>query len=168
MEDAELILIGVGNPFRGDDGLGRVLVRCLREEIPPAVRVVEETGEGTALLEAWRGAHGVILVDAMQSGEPAGTIRRFDARAEKLPACFFHSSTHSFGLAEAIELARTMGEMPGHFIVYGIEGQDYSAGRGLSPEVAEVLPEAADLILREVKPRGIRGSSGGPLKLVST
>jgi hydrogenase maturation protease len=151
MEEPELILIGIGNPFRGDDALGRVLVRCLREEIPPVVQVVEETGEGAGLLEAWKGAHSVILLDAMQSGAPPGTIQRFDVRAEKLPAWFSHSSTHAFGLAEAIELARTLGEMPSQMIVYGIEGQDFSEGRELSSEVAEVLPRVAERVLSEVR-----------------
>jgi len=148
--EQKTVFIGVGNPFRGDDGAGRAVVRRLRGEIPPGVKVQEETGDGAELLEAWKGADCVILVDAVLSGAPPGTIHRLDARMEKLPVWFSHSSTHSFGVAEAIELARTMGDLPERLIVYGIEGLDFSAGTALSPEVAAVVPAAASLILQEI------------------
>jgi hydrogenase maturation protease len=93
----------------------------------------------------------VLLVDAVQSGAPPGTIHRFDVQTEKLPTWFSRSSTHSFGVAQAIELAAMMGETPSQLIVYGIEGLDFSAGTELSPDVEEVLPAAADLILRELQ-----------------
>ena len=144
------IFIGVGNPFRGDDGAGRAVVRRLHGEIPPDVKVMEETGDGAELLEAWKGVDCVILVDAVLSGAPPGTIHRLDARIEKLPGWFSHSSTHLFGIGEAIELARIMEELPAKLIVYGIEGLDFSPGTELSPEVAEVVPAAANLILQEI------------------
>lgn len=146
----KVICIGVGNPFRGDDGVGRVVVERLRGEIPRWVTLLEETGDGAELLDVWNDADCVILVDAVQSGAPPGTIHRLDARTEKLPGWFSHSSTHTFGVAEAIELARTMGELPAELIVYGIEGLDFSAGTELSPEVAEIVPTAANLILQEI------------------
>jgi len=144
------VLVGVGNPFRSDDGVGQIVVRRLRGEVPSNVKVQEESGDGTELLEAWKGADCAILVDAVQSGAPPGTIHRLDARTEKLPVWFAHTSTHAFGVAEAIELARIMGDLPNHLVVYGIEGLDFSAGTELSPEVAEVVPAAANLVLREI------------------
>lgn len=148
--ERKLTCIGIGNPFRSDDGVGRIVVERLRHEVPEGSRLLEETGDGAELLDAWKEYDYVILVDAVQSGAPPGTIYRLDARAEKLPGWFSHSSTHSFGVAEAIELARAMGEMPAELIVYGIEGLDFSAGTELSPEVAQVVPTAANLILKEI------------------
>lgn len=145
------IFVAVGNPFRSDDAVGIAVLRHLRKDIPPGVTVLRETGDGAELFEAWKGAGAVILVDAVQSGSPPGTIHRFDAAAEKLPSWFSHSSTHSFGVAEAIELARSMGELPSRLIVYGIEGLDFSAGTELSPEVAEVVGPAAAVILQEIR-----------------
>lgn len=145
------VFIGVGNPFRGDDGAGIAVVRRLRAQVPPGVKVLEETGDGAELLEAWKGADCVILVDAVQSGAPPATIHRLDARTETLPVWFSHSSTHLFGVAEAIELARVMGDLPAQLVVYGIEGLDFSAGTALSPEVADVVPAAANLILQEIQ-----------------
>ena len=104
------LLIGVGNPFRGDDGVGSVVIRRLRGQKLPGFTIMEETGDGAELLDAWKGAPAVILVDAVQSGAAPGTIHRIDATTEKLPKWFSHCSTHAFGVAEAIELARTMGK----------------------------------------------------------
>jgi hydrogenase maturation protease len=144
------IIIGVGNPFRSDDGVGIAVLQLIRSKIPADFKVVEETGDGTELLEAWQGADRVILVDAVQSGAPPGTIHRIDARAEKLPSWFSRSSTHAFGIAEAIELARAMNELPASVIIYGIVGLDFSAGTDLSPEVGQVVSKAAQQVLREI------------------
>jgi hydrogenase maturation protease len=146
----KIVLIGVGNPFRGDDGVGRAVVQQLRAAVPPGVIVMEETGDGAELLSAWEKADCVILVDAVQSGASPGTLHRLDALNEKLPSWFSHASTHAFGIAEAIELARSMGDLPANLIVYGIEGLDFSAGTELSPEVAAEVPAAASLILKEI------------------
>ena len=144
------IVIGVGNPFRSDDGAGPAIVRLLKGQIPPEIKCLEETGDGAELLDAWKGVECVILIDAIQSGAPPTTIYRFDARTESLPVWFSHASTHTFGVAEAIELARHMDELPPKLVVYGIEGLDFSPGTELSPEVAEALPAISRLILREV------------------
>jgi hydrogenase maturation protease len=149
------LLIGVGNPFRGDDGVGSVVIRRLRSQILPGFTIMEETGDGAELLEAWQGASAVILVDAVQSGAAPGTIHRIDATTEKLPKWFSHCSTHAFGVAEAVELARTMGELPPSLVIYGIEGLDFSAGTSLSPEVAASVPGVVSSILAEI--RGLAG-----------
>jgi hydrogenase maturation protease len=150
MSHSNSLLIGVGNPFRSDDGAGLAIVRLLQGQIPPGMKCVEETGDGAELLDAWKGSECVILIDAIQSGAPPATIYRFDARTEGLPAWFSHASTHTFGVTEAIELARHMDELPPKLIVYGIEGLDFSPGTEISPEVAEALPAISKLILREI------------------
>jgi hydrogenase maturation protease len=147
----KLTVIGVANPFRSDDGVGKIIVERFRQHLPEGTSPLEETGDGAKLLNAWTGSDCVIVVDAVQSGAPPGTIHRLDARNEILPAWFSRCSTHSFGIAEAIELARAMHEMPAELIVYGIEGLDFSPGTELSPEVARVVPTAARLILQEIQ-----------------
>ena len=82
------------------------------------------------------GADEIVLVDAVSSGAPPGTVHSFDASAEPLPAVLFGaSSTHALGLAEAVELARSLGRLPGRVLVYGVEGGTFAYGKGLSPEV---------------------------------
>ena len=127
------LVIGVGNAYRGDDAAGLVIARRVAEAARGQARVVEESGEGAALLEAWRGARFVILCDAVQSGAAPGTIHRLEPAWTPVPTGFFRYSTHAFSVAEAIELARALGELPPRMLVYGIEGADFAAGLALSP-----------------------------------
>ncbi len=127
------IVIGVGNRDRGDDGAG----------VAVAERVTGVTthtvGAGSMdLYELWTDTDSVIVVDAMQSGAPPGTIRSFDVSAIALPGEAF-SSTHSFGPAAGIEIARALGRLPARIEVIGIEAGDLSQGAELSPEVAEAV-----------------------------
>ena len=121
-------VIGLGNEWRTDDGAGSEVARRL------GGRVLG--GEPIGLVEAITGAHEVVLVDAVSSGAPAGTVHRFDASTEELPAQLFGaSSTHALGVAEAVELARTLGRLPERVLVYGIEGESFRFGKGLTPKI---------------------------------
>jgi hydrogenase maturation protease len=94
----------------------------------------------------------VILVDSMRSGLTTGTIRRFDASSEPLPARLrTSSSTHAFALSEAIELGRALGRTPARVIVYAIEGRSFEAGSGLSDELETALPKFGEMVLREAR-----------------
>jgi hydrogenase maturation protease len=130
----KILVIGLGNDERGDDAVGRVIARRLRGMEADNLRVVEASGEGAALLEAWKGSDFVILIDAMHSGARAGTIHRFNAHARQIPTRLLRTSTHLFGVADAIELARALGQLPARLIVYGIEGKTFEFGMGLSVE----------------------------------
>jgi hydrogenase maturation protease len=135
-----VIVIGVGNSWRGDDAAGLAVARRLRG----AVDVLEHEGDAAGLLEAWRGYEDVVVVDAATSATAApGTVSRFDARDGPLPARVLRSSTHAFGVAEAVELARALGRLPRRLELYAIEGADFSAGAGLSPPVAAAVDRLA-------------------------
>ena len=96
------------------------------------------TPDPAALLDAFASSPEVILIDAIRSGAPPGTIHRFDATAHALPRDVF-ASTHSFGLAEAIELARALNRLPRRLTVYGIEAGDFELGAPLTPAVAAAI-----------------------------
>jgi hydrogenase maturation protease len=130
----QILVIGLGNDYRGDDAVGRVVARRLKALAGDNIRVVEESGEGAALIEAWKEADFVVLIDAVHSGGTPGTIYRFDANAQPIPSKFFHYSTHAFSVAEAVELARALDQLPAKLIVYGIEGKTFESGVGLSVE----------------------------------
>ncbi len=139
-----MILIGVGNRWRGDDGAGLAVARRVRELEPAGVEVRELEGDATALVDAWSGADHVVVVDAAQSGAAPGTIRRFDASAASLPVRSLRSSTHAFGVSDAIELARALHRLPGRLEVYAIEGASFVAGDRLSPSIERAVAELAD------------------------
>lgn len=144
------LVIGIGNPQRGDDGAGHAVVDWLRGRLPDAVALYGQHGEATALLGAFAEAAAVWLVDASASGRAPGTLRRFDAAAAPLPEDLRNFSTHGLGPAQAIELARALGQLPGRCLVHAIEGADFAAGAGLSPAVAAAVPEVGARIAGEV------------------
>jgi hydrogenase maturation protease len=131
-----------------DDGVGPALADRLREQrLPHSIEIREHWGEGTILIQEWEDAERVILVDAAASGAPSGTIHRFDARNQKIPKGFCYYSTHRFGVAEAVELARVLGRLPMEIRLYAIEGKDFGNGEGLSPAVAEAIEHLAGEIV---------------------
>lgn len=144
------LVIGVGNEYRHDDAVGLVVARRLREKNLQNVIVLEMSGTGAELIEAWRGAEKVILIDAAHSGAEPGKVFRFEAHHQSIPTEFFHYSTHALSVAEAIELARTLGHLPPHIIVYGIEGKDFTMGTGLSPEVEQAALTVLSRIYAEL------------------
>ena len=143
------LLVGVGNEYRSDDGVGLVVAREIHKKLIPSVTVKEESGEGAALMEAWQGFQNVIIVDAVSSGAKSGTIFKIEANKKIVPAKFFHYSTHAFSLAEAIELARTMNTLPPKLLVYGIEGVNFTAGVDISPPVKEAANHVIEQIIAE-------------------
>ena len=147
-----MLVIGVGNELRHDDGAGLEIVRRVRHEArDPAIDVDELEGGPLGLLDAWHGRVAAVVVDTMRSGAGPGTIRRFDASHDPLPSREGASSTHAVGVGEAIELARTLDRLPARLIVYAVEGRRFDAGLGLSDEVGAIVPELTARVLNEAR-----------------
>ncbi len=143
-------VVGVGNRWRSDDAAGLEVAAKVRALAPAGVEVVEREGEPVALLDAFEGADAVVLVDAVSSGSPPGTLHRLDAVANELPPDLFRRSTHHLGVPEAVELGRALGRLPARVVVVGIEGANWDAGDELSPPVAAALDAAVAAVLEEV------------------
>jgi len=138
--DPRRVVVGIGNAARGDDAAGLIAARRLHG--------VEYEGDPVALLDAWQGAEVAVVIDAVRSGAAPGTVHRFDASRTPLPAALrSSSSTHAVGLAEAIELGRALARLPPRLIVYGIEGERFDAGAGLTPAVAAAIGAVAAAVL---------------------
>ena len=144
------VLVGVGNAWRSDDGVGLVVAERARDRVPPGVEVVLCEQEASRVLDALEGAGAAVIVDAVASGGEPGELHRFDATAGPVPARAFGSSTHAFGVGEAIELARALGKLPPAVVVIGVEGMDFASGDSLSAPVEAAVDQAADAVLREL------------------
>ena len=140
------LLIGVGNPDRGDDAVGRRVAQALAGELSEDIEVLQLSGEASEVVSQLQGAEAAILVDASSSGAPAGSVQRFDAVAEPLPGELFAVSTHGVGVADAIELARALGDLPAVCVVYAIEGKCFDPGEPVSAPVAAAVPKVAALV----------------------
>jgi hydrogenase maturation protease len=140
----EHLLICIGNEYRQDDGVGPFIGRHLKTKGLEGVRIIENAGDTMAMMDAWKDEDTVILVDAVRSGQPAGTIFCFDAVADPLPEDIFAVSSHDISIPECIALSRSLGIFPEKLIFYGIEGLNFGHGEQLSSvvkEAAEALSE---------------------------
>jgi hydrogenase maturation protease len=150
--NAGALVVGLGSVDRGDDAVGLLVVRRIaalgREEI-----AVVECAEPTALIELWAGHDRVVVVDAVRSGAPAGTLhcRETGAGLPPLPSYFGSgpgpASTHAFGLAAVAELARALGRLPALLRVVGVEVTSFDHGAPLSPQVAACVDLAVAAVL---------------------
>ncbi len=145
------IVIGIGNPDRGDDAVGRAVAQSLQGRLPPGVAIVEQDGEATSLMACFEGVRTAYLIDACASSAALpGSVQRFDVSAAPLPQGAFNLSTHGLGLADAIELARALGQLPRRCIVYAIEIGSVEAGDPLSPPVAAAVGTVGERLCAEI------------------
>jgi len=146
---SEALVIGVGNPWRGDDGVGPAVARLLAGT--PGIQVAECGGEPAELMQCWSGYERVFLVDALVTGAAPGSLLRLTAETP-LPRPARHSS-HGLGLAEAIELARALDALPPELVIYGIEAESLADGTRLSPAAASGVAELVLSIQSELHQR---------------
>ena len=155
-----VLVIGVGQEWRGDDTVGLLVARRLREMLAkhsapaPAwrqVQVLESSGFICDLLDVWQETEAVILADTVRSGGRPGEIYRFPLHEGPLPAELFPApSTHLWGVAQAVALAGVLKALPPYLVVYGIEGKDFGLGRPPSAEIGRAVPEVARRIILEI------------------
>lgn len=147
---SDIVIIGVGNEFRSDDAVGILVVRELQRRHREGLRILEADGEGASLIEAWAGAEHLMLIDAVTGPAPPGTILRVDASNARIPSHLFPGSSHTFGVPEAIELARQLNKLPRTTIVYGVVGELFDLGQGLSDKVLKSVPDLLQSIEDEL------------------
>jgi len=147
------LVIGCGNLLREDDGVGIRAVRLLKaRKLPEGVRVVEAGCPGLGLLDLLAGSERAVIVDAVVSGAPPGTLHRFGPGV--LPERnWLPLSLHGVNLVDALALGRTAApeQLPGSITIFGVEIARRGMGEGLSPEVEAALPELVEMILSELK-----------------
>jgi hydrogenase maturation protease len=135
----QVVVIGVGNEYRRDDGAGPLVVARLAGRVPASVELLVSDGEPARMIEAWRGAALAVVVDAVQA-EPAvpGRLHRLvldrASTGQVRPV-----SSHGLGLDDAIGLGAALGRMPARLIVHAVEAADLSQGTGLTPAVASAV-----------------------------
>ena len=135
-------IICCGNRNRGDDAAGLLVYDRVREL---GIEAELSIAQPLELIETWKDADDVIVIDAVVTGAAPGTIHHWDGNAAHFPA-IRSTSTHGFGIAEAIQLARRIGHLPKNLHVYGIEARQFDVGSEPSPPVRE----AAEMLARQL------------------
>ena len=144
------LVVGIGNRDRGDDGFGPAVAHRLMERVPSTVRILERSGDALAMIEDWDGIPSVIVIDAMAPISKPGQVHRFDLTESPLPIGFAPSSSHALGVAETVELARSLGRLPQCLLAYLVEGEQFETGVPLSPVIAAAVADVAERVLAEL------------------
>ena len=138
------VVIGVGNVYRRDDGVGPAVAEVVEARRLPGVRVVRCAAETTALLDAWTGSGLAVIVDASVGGTP-GRVRygTFDDFGDAPQL-----SSHELSLTQTYQLALALGRAPESVRVVTVDVADTSHGVGLTPAVRAAITEAVRSVER--------------------
>ncbi len=146
-----VVVAGLGNEYRRDDGAGPLAAARIAEKL--AALDIGPVVDPLDLLGRWDHADLAVIVDAVRSGSPPGTVQLVELPAQGVGRPV--TSTHGIDLAGVLRLARTVGGAPGRVLVVGIEGADFGDGTGLSPEVDAAVTVAVQKVvdlIEEVTP----------------
>ena len=143
-------IIAVGNRLRGDDGVGPAVLDRLRGmELPENVGLVDAGADPLNAVGHIMNAEKVVIIDAAGMNRAPGYVALLRPENLRAVANAVPCSTHMYGLAEGIELARAVGFKPDISII-GIQPENTGAAEGLSPVVASSIPDVINLVLEEV------------------
>jgi len=157
-----VVVVGLGNPGRGDDGVGPAVAARVGELLGDDGGLVRVVGheDPVELLETWAGADLAVVVDAVRTGGEPGTVLVLEAGGDAEPLTEepwggpARGGTHAFGLAAAVELARVLDRLPSRVAVVGVEAAGWAAGAALSAPVAAAVPRAVATVLELLSEEG--------------
>lgn len=144
-----LLVIGYGNPLRGDDGAGPAAAEALRTRLP-AASVVTQPELTPELAESASQAGMVIFIDAAVD-IPPGEIRRTEVSPQAADAAF----THDLTPGAVLHLARILYGHAPPGVLYSIGGSEFGVNQDLSPAVAVSVALVVDEIADEAIPKVI-------------
>lgn len=146
--DNQVAIVGVGNPFRGDDGAGWELIDMLKDKLS-SLALFKSRGDIAELIDIFGSYSTVFIVDACETSLPVGNWKRFDMKKDPFLLDHPQTSTHGLSLKEAISLAKTLNVYPENLIIYAISGKDFQMKSELSQPVKEALKNVAKSLLTE-------------------
>lgn len=150
------VVIGLGNGFRRDDGVGLAVAAAIEERALPDVDVLTGIEDPASLLDAWAGAALAVLVDAAVVSGPASSRR--PGRVHRVTmadvAAADGLSSHQVDVAGALALGEALGRVPDRLVVFTVAVADVGHGAGLTPAVAAAVPAAVTAVVAEIADPG--------------
>jgi hydrogenase maturation protease len=149
--EGKTVVIGLGNPYMRDDGIGIQAAQNLRtHHLGNLVFIYETQGIDLSLLSHFKGARKIIVLDALRSGQSPGTVTRHvvvpeEKRTSRLP------SLHALELYDLLDLASDGELLPCPVIIIGVEPEDCGPGEGLTRTLADALPLLVKATVRELE-----------------
>jgi hydrogenase maturation protease len=169
---APLAVVGIGNVLRSDDGVGVRVIEGLRAlvdgdvdgtRLPVGTQLVDGGTLGLDILRIVRDVRGIVIVDAVCLGAPAGTVTVHDEPAIEAAAAS-DGGRIAGAVGELLSIGRLMGWLPEPVVLVGIEVEDLGLGIGLTPDVARAVPVAISAVqveLARMNGLPVSGGEGG-------
>ena len=158
------LVVALGHPDRGDDAVGGLVADRLPER--PDVVVHRVPGDPSRLLDdpLWATADTVVVVDAVRTGAPPGTVQRWDAAGLVRPGAAITTETHGLGLVSVLALADALGRLPARCTIVGVEGRVFDVGMPISPEARGGVDDAVATVAEvlDAAGRAVRAAAPGP------
>ena len=162
MTDPKTIVIGVGSPLMGDDGVGVVAVERLREEVGSVEGVAFLDGGtwGMQLLPAIEDADRLLVLDAIRDGRSPGVVVRLEK--DEIPRLLYQKvSPHQIDLREVFAVAELRGTVPAEAVALGVEPDRVEFRDGLSEAVQGALPDLLAAAVEQLRRWGHPVTSRG-------
>lgn len=150
---SRLAVIGIGNPMRGDDGIGPAVIEAMRDAVPPGVALLTLSGEATGLVDALAALDAAIVIDCAagldpegrdaEGRDPRGTVSRFTLPGDRLPPETAATSSHAGGLQLALRLLTALGRMPRRVTVFTVAGSRFDVGVPMSAALEAAVSQLA-------------------------
>ncbi|WP_036510545.1 hydrogenase maturation protease [Nocardia aobensis] len=157
MIEPRAVVIGVGNDYRRDDGIGPAVARRLESLRIPAVAVARWDGDPAGLLDLWADVELAVVVDAVRC-DPSNPGRIWRTTVEALRGCARATGSHALGIPDVLPLGRVLGSVPAELVVVAVEAQSLDLGVGMSGPVAAAVPDVVAVVLSELARLGLRPS----------
>jgi hydrogenase maturation protease len=147
------LVLGLGNLLHCDDGLGVHAIRRLREDprVEPSVTLIDGGTLGLNLIAHIAGFPKLLVIDALDVGEPPGTVVRFEGAAlDGLPG---KASVHQLGFADLMMALKLLDAEPDEVVVLGAQPASTEWSVELSPQVERAMKGLLDLVVRQLHHR---------------
>ena len=153
----DMLVLGIGNLIMTDDGVGVQVVHRLQERytFPPTVRLLDGGTLGLDLLPYLEGVRRLLVVDAVETGGPPGTLIRLTG--DEINIAFRTKlSPHQMGLQDLLLVAELQGFAPEELLLLGVQPEEIGMGTELTPTVAERVEPLVDAVLHELERWNVR------------
>jgi hydrogenase maturation protease len=149
--EPHVLVLGIGNVLMQDEGLGVRAVERLQERyhLPPEVRAVDGGVMGLELLPYLEDAERVLILDAVKTDRPPGSLIRLEGK--EIPvALALKTSIHQVGVQEVLAVGRFRGTLPAQITLWGMEPASIEVGTHLSPTVSTAIDRLIQAVAEEL------------------
>jgi hydrogenase maturation protease len=149
---SDTLVLALGNPLRGDDGVGAAVLEALAasESLPENVRLLDGGTAGLETVLLMQGYRRVIVVDAAEMGYVPGEWVRIRPDDAQLRLHDAGGTLHNLGLADALGLGSALGMLPGELVIYGVQPLELGWLTGISEPMRQAIPAICVAILEEL------------------